>query len=66
MTKAGFFKKKDFVYDEMLGGYICPNDQVLKYSTTTKNGYREFKSDKTNVLHAHFYQNVQIVKTIQK
>lgn len=46
MTKAGFFKKKDFVYDEMLGGYICPNDQVLKYSTTTKNGYREFKSDK--------------------
>ena len=45
MTKAGFFKKKEFVYDEMLGGYICPNDQVLKYSTT-KKGYREFKSDK--------------------
>lgn len=44
MTKKGFFKKNDFVYDEMLEGYICPNDQVLKYSTTNKDGYREFKS----------------------
>ena len=44
MTKKGFFKKKDFVYDEMLEGYICPNNQVLKYSTTNKEGYREYKS----------------------
>lgn len=44
MTKKGFFKKKDFVYDEILEGYICPNDQVLKYSTTNKDGYREYKS----------------------
>ena len=33
------------VYDEYLNGYICPNNQVLKYSTTNKDGYREFKSD---------------------
>lgn len=44
MTKQGFFKKKDYVYDEYLGGYICPNNQVLKYSTTNKDGYREYKS----------------------
>lgn len=44
MTKKGFFKKNDFVYDEMLEGYICPNDQVLHYSTTNKDGYREYKS----------------------
>lgn len=45
MTKDGFFKKYDYVYDEMLEGYICPNDEVLKYSTTNRDGYREFKSN---------------------
>ena len=45
MTKDGFFKKSDYVYDEYLKGYICTNNQVLKYSTTNKDGYREFKSD---------------------
>ena len=25
--------------------YICPNNQVLKYSTTNRDGYREFKSN---------------------
>ena len=45
MTKDGFFKKHEYVYDEYLNGYICPNNQVLKYSTTNKDGYREFKSD---------------------
>ena len=44
MTKEGFFKKNEYVYDEYLGGYICPNNQVLKYSTTNKDGYREYKS----------------------
>ena len=45
MTKDGFFKKNKYVYDEYLKGYICPNNQVLKYSTTNKDGYKEFKSD---------------------
>lgn len=45
MTKDGFFKKSEYVYDEYLNGYICPNNQVLKYSTTNKDGYREFKSN---------------------
>lgn len=25
--------------------YLCPNDKVLKYTTTTKDGYRQFKSN---------------------
>lgn len=45
MTKDGFFKKSEYVFDEHLGGYICPNNQVLKYSTTNRDGYREFKSN---------------------
>lgn len=45
MTKEGFFKKNEFIYDEYLGGYLCPNNELLKYTTTNKDGYREYKSD---------------------
>jgi len=45
MTKEGYFKKYEYVYDEYYDCYICPNDQVLKYSTTNRDGYREYKSD---------------------
>ncbi len=44
MTKDGFFKKYEYVYDEYNDCYICPNNQVLKYSTTNRDGYREYKS----------------------
>ena len=44
MTKAGFFKKYEYVYDEYNDCYICPNNQVLHYSTTNRDGYREYKS----------------------
>ncbi len=44
MTKAGFFKKYDYVYDELFDCYICPNNKTLKYSTTNRDGYREYKS----------------------
>lgn len=45
MTKKGFFKKYEFSYDEYFDCVICPNNQILKYSTTNKDGYREFKSN---------------------
>lgn len=44
MTKKGFFKKSDYVYDEGYDCYICPHHQILKYSTTNRDGYREYKS----------------------
>lgn len=44
MTKDGFFRKHEYVYDEYNDCYICPNDKILKYSTTNKEGYREYKS----------------------
>ncbi len=46
MTKKSFFKKREYVYDEYYDCYICPDNQVLKYSTTNRDGYREYKSDK--------------------
>jgi len=44
-TKEGYLKKKDYVYDEHYDCYICPEGQVLKYSTTTKEGYQQYFSN---------------------
>ena len=46
MTKKGFFPKYEYVYDEMYDCYLCPNNQILKYSTTNRDGYKEYKSNK--------------------
>lgn len=45
MTKEGFFKRYDYVYDEYYDCILCPSNQVLKYSTTNRDGRREYKSD---------------------
>ena len=44
MSKKGFFYKSEYVYDEYLDSYICPNNQLLTYRTTNRDGYREYKS----------------------
>lgn len=44
MTKEGYFKKYEYVYDEYYDQYICPNNKLLNYTTTNKEGYREYKS----------------------
>ena len=44
MTKDGFFKKYEYVYDEYNDFYICPNNKELTYRTTNKDGYREYRS----------------------
>lgn len=43
-TKDGFFPKYEYVYDEYYDCYICPNNHVLNYVTTNRDGYREYKS----------------------
>ena len=45
MTKEGFFRKYEYVYDEYYDCYICPANKILKYATTTKDGYKEYRSD---------------------
>ena len=44
MTKAGFFRKQEYAYDEYHDCYICPQNKVLTYRTTNRDGYREYKS----------------------
>ena len=38
--------KNEFLYDEYFDCYICPQDQMLAFSTVTREGYREYKSIK--------------------
>ena len=44
MTKEGFFKKYEYTYDPYYDHYVCPNGEILSYSTTNREGYREYKS----------------------
>ena len=39
------YYKREFIYDEYYDSYICPENQELKYSTTNRDGYREYKSN---------------------
>jgi len=42
--RAGYFYKRDYVYDRKQDSYICPNRQCLRYRTTNRQGYREYAS----------------------
>ena len=44
-TLKGYFRKYEYVYDEYYDCHLCPNNQILTYSTTNRQGYREYKSD---------------------
>ena len=43
--KPGMLRKSRYVYDRRIDGYLCPEGQVLTYSTTDRTGYRHYKSD---------------------
>lgn len=40
----GLFPKRAFVYESDKDVYRCPEGTVLRYSTTNRSGYREYKS----------------------
>jgi hypothetical protein len=43
-TGKDMFRKYEYVYDEYHDCYICPQNLPLAYSTTNREGYREYKS----------------------
>ncbi len=45
MTMKGGHEWWKYVYDEYYGCIICPEYQPLRYATTNREGYREYKSD---------------------
>ncbi|MFC0475561.1 IS1182 family transposase [Robertmurraya beringensis] len=65
-TKDGFFKKHDYVYDEYFDCYLCPQGQQLKYTTTTKEGYQQYKSNPTICAECPFLSQCTESKNHQK
>ncbi|ASG21418.1 IS1182 family transposase [Nitrospirillum viridazoti] len=43
--RQGYLRKRDFKYDREVDVYRCPEGQELRYATTNREGYREYKSD---------------------
>lgn len=69
-TMKGGHEWWKYVYDEYYDCVICPEYQVLEYSTTNRDGYREYKSDPkicancpTRALCTH---SKDCVKTVQR
>jgi transposase len=66
MTKDGFFRKYEYVYDEYFDCMICPNNQVLKYRTTNREGYQEYQSDPNICKRCPYRERCTESKTCQK
>ena len=48
MTKEGYFKKYEYIYDEANDIYICPNNCDLIPTSINKDGYIIYKADKND------------------
>ena len=66
MTKRGYFKKHEYVYDEYYDCYICPNNKILKYITTYRYGYREYKSNPKDCKNCKYIEKCTESKNNQK
>lgn len=43
--KAGYFYKREYIYDELNDQYTCPAGQIILYKTTSREGYRHYQSN---------------------
>jgi len=50
MTRKGYFKKYEFVYDEYYDIVICPHLKTLHYKRTTRQGKRHFEANRKDCL----------------
>ena len=70
MTKKGNLPWYEYVYDEYYDCVLCPQDKVLRYATTNREGYREYKSDgricKDCPVRERCTQSKQCVKTVTR
>ena len=70
MTKEGYFKKYEYVYDEYNDIYICPNNKDLIPTSINKDGYIIYKSDSNDCKNCPFKEkctkskNKQILRHI--
>lgn len=66
MTGKGLFKKYEYAYDEYYDCYVCPNNKVLSYSTTDRNGYKQYKSNSSDCETCPFRNQCTKSKNMQK
>lgn len=66
MTGKGLFKKYEYAYDEYYDCYVCPNSKVLSYSTTDRNGYKQYKSNPNDCETCPFRNQCTKSKNMQK
>ena len=66
MTKKEFISKRDYVYDDEFDSYICPNEKLLEYTTTNRQGYKEYKSNPQECINCPFISKCTKSKNHQK
>lgn len=64
--KKGLLSKNEFLYDEYFDCYICPQDQMLAFSTVTREGYREYKSNPKECVNCPLLNQCTISKNHQR
>jgi transposase len=66
----GRLPKHAYVYDAQQDHYQCPGGQTLRYRTTNREGYREYRSDPEHCRSCPWLgqctSNVQAVKTVTR
>ena len=70
MTKKGNLPWYEYVYDEYYDCVLCPQNQILSYSTTNREGNREYKSKsyicKNCPVRERCTENQQCTKTVTR
>ena len=70
MTKKDSLPWYEYVYDEYYDCILCPQNQVLSYATTNREGYREYKSKscvcKSCPVRGRCTQSQQCTKTVTR
>ena len=66
----GRLPKRDYTYTPQTDTYRCPNGQSLTYRTTSREGYREYRSDPAVCKTCHYLgqctSNAQKIKTVTR
>ncbi len=64
--KRGFFSKSKFNYDVVNDCYVCPNNKILQYKTTRREGYKEYVSDAEDCINCPLLSRCTSNKTRRK
>lgn len=48
--RKGYFYKREYLYDQENDTYTCPQGEILRYTTTNREGYRHYHSNPKDCL----------------